>query len=72
MLGGALLGQKKYPDGEPLLLAGYEGMKKQEKTIPPEGGTRIPDTIKRLVRLYEAMGKLVRSFRPEPSVSCRA
>ncbi len=27
MLGGALLGQKKYADAGPLLLAGYEGMK---------------------------------------------
>jgi tetratricopeptide (TPR) repeat protein len=29
-LGGALLGQKKYADAEPLLLKGYEGMKKRE------------------------------------------
>src|SRR5262249_21360682 len=32
-LGAALLGQKKYADAEPLLLAGYEGMKQREKTI---------------------------------------
>src|SRR5262245_48599728 len=35
VLGGALLGQKKYADAEPLLLAGYEGMKKREVNIPP-------------------------------------
>jgi tRNA A-37 threonylcarbamoyl transferase component Bud32 len=29
MLGGALLGQKKYAEAEPLLLAGYEGMKQR-------------------------------------------
>src|SRR5205807_2365895 len=27
MLGGALLGQKKYPEADPLLLQGYDGMK---------------------------------------------
>jgi hypothetical protein len=37
LLGGALLGQKKYADAEPLLLAGYEGLKQREKTIPPQG-----------------------------------
>jgi hypothetical protein len=57
LLGGALLGQKKYADAEPLLLAGYEGMKQREKTIPPQGNTRIPEAIERLVQLYEATDK---------------
>ncbi len=57
MLGGALLGQKKYADAEPLLLAGYEGMKQREKTIPPPGKVRIPEAVERLVQLYEAMDK---------------
>ena len=35
LLGGALLGQKKFAEAEPLLLAGYEGLKLREKTIPP-------------------------------------
>jgi eukaryotic-like serine/threonine-protein kinase len=51
-LGGALLGQKKFSDAEPLLLKGYEGMKIREKTIPPQGGTRIPEAIDRLIDLY--------------------
>ena len=42
LLGGALLGQKKYADAEPLLLKGYEGMKQREKTIPPRDATRSP------------------------------
>ncbi len=57
LLGGALLGQKKYADAEPLLLAGYEGMKQREKTIPEQGKVRIPEAIERLVQLYEATGK---------------
>jgi len=43
MLGGALLGQKNYADAEPLLLAGYEGMKQQEKTIPTQANTPSTD-----------------------------
>jgi serine/threonine protein kinase/Tfp pilus assembly protein PilF len=51
-LGEALLGQKKYADAEPPLLAGYAGMKKREKTIPPQGQLRLPKAANRLVELY--------------------
>jgi serine/threonine protein kinase/TPR repeat protein len=54
MLGGSLLGQKKYAEAEPLLLAGYEGMKQREVSIPPEGKPRLRETLERLVQLYEA------------------
>jgi WD40 repeat protein len=54
MLGGALLGQKKYAEAEPLLLKGYEGMKAREKTIPPQGKVRLTEAAERLVELYEA------------------
>ena len=57
MLGGALLGQKKYAEAEPLLLAGYEGMKQWEKTIPPQAGTRIPEALDRLIELSTATNK---------------
>jgi hypothetical protein len=57
MLGGALLGQKKYAEAEPLLLKGYEGMKEREKTIPPQGKTRIPEALDRLIELYTATKK---------------
>jgi tetratricopeptide (TPR) repeat protein len=57
MLGGALLGQKKYAEAEPLLLAGYEGMKQREKSIPPQGKIRLPQAVERLVQLYEALDK---------------
>ena len=56
MLGGALLGQKKYAEAEPLLLKGYEGMKAREKTIPPQGKVRLTEAAERLVQLYEATG----------------
>jgi hypothetical protein len=57
MLGGALLGQKMYADAEPLLRAGYEGMKKQEAKIPPQGQVRIPEALERLVQFCEATDK---------------
>jgi len=57
LLGGALLGQKKYADAEPLLLAGYEGMKQREKTIPPQGQVRLPEALDRLIELSTATHK---------------
>jgi tetratricopeptide (TPR) repeat protein len=57
-LGGALLGQKKFTEAEPLLLSGYEGMKQREGKIPPQGKVRLSEAIERLVQLYETWGKL--------------
>jgi eukaryotic-like serine/threonine-protein kinase len=56
MLGGALLGQKKYAEAEPLLLSGYEGMKRRAATIAPPGRIRLTEAVQRLVALYEATG----------------
>jgi hypothetical protein len=53
-LGGSLLGQEKYADAEPLLIAGYEGMKQRITTIPPQGNDRLPEALGRLIQLYEA------------------
>jgi WD40 repeat protein/serine/threonine protein kinase len=57
MLGGALLGQKKYTEAEPLLLAGYAGMKERANTIAPMEQDRLNEAVERLVQLYEATGK---------------
>jgi len=48
LLGGALLGQKKYAEAEPQLLKGYEGMKNRKNTIPKVGEPRIPEALDRL------------------------
>ncbi len=57
LLGAALLGQKKYSEAEPLLLAGYEGMKQREATIPPPFKIlHLIEALERLVQLYEATG----------------
>jgi serine/threonine protein kinase len=57
MLGGALLGLKKYAEAETLLLAGYEGMKQREKTLPEQGKIRIPEALDRLIELSTATNK---------------
>jgi eukaryotic-like serine/threonine-protein kinase len=57
MLGGAMLGQKKYAEAEPLLLAGYEGMKQREAKIPPEGKVCLSEALERLIELAKEQGK---------------
>ncbi len=57
MLGRTLVGQMKYAEAEPLLLKGYEGLKARETSIPPEGGTRIPEALDRLIELFTATNK---------------
>jgi hypothetical protein len=37
---------------------GYEGLKQCEKTIPPEGSTRIPEALDRFIDLYTATNEL--------------
>jgi serine/threonine protein kinase/tetratricopeptide (TPR) repeat protein len=57
LLGGSLLGQKKYADAEPLLLSGYEGLKQRENTIPAIDKGRLTEVLERLVQLYDATGQ---------------
>ena len=57
MLGGALLGQKKYAEAEPLLKAGYEGMKKRAEKLPPGSKDRLAQALDRLIELPEATNK---------------
>jgi hypothetical protein len=57
MLGGALAGQKKFQEAEPLLVEGYSGMKEREAKIPPAAKTRLSEAIRRLIDLYTAWEK---------------
>jgi hypothetical protein len=56
-LGGSLLGQKNYAEAEPLLRAGYEGLKQREATIPAASKKYLTEALERLVQLYDAWGK---------------
>jgi hypothetical protein len=54
VLGGSLIGQKKYADAEPLLLAGYEEMMQREAKLPPQGKIRLTGALERLGQLQHA------------------
>lgn len=55
MLGGALLGQKKFADAEPLLLSGYAEMLQRAAKIPAQTKEmRLQEATGRLVELFEA------------------
>jgi tetratricopeptide (TPR) repeat protein len=53
LLGGSLLGQKKYAEARPLLLTGYEGMKQRENLIPAVGKPRLKEALQRLVQFCQ-------------------
>jgi serine/threonine protein kinase/tetratricopeptide (TPR) repeat protein len=53
VLGGALLGQKKYVEAEPLLLQGYEGLKRTGGGQAAGWQFRLPEAGERVVRFYE-------------------
>jgi serine/threonine protein kinase/tetratricopeptide (TPR) repeat protein len=56
-LGACLLGRKAYPEAEPLIISGYEGMKAREAKIPWQAKPRLNAAAERVVTLYEAWGK---------------
>ena len=66
LLGGALAGQKKFQEAEPLLVEGYFGMKDREANIPPAAKTRLPEAVQRLIDLYIAWD------RPEDAAQWQA
>jgi serine/threonine protein kinase/tetratricopeptide (TPR) repeat protein len=53
VLGGILLGQKKYAEAEPLLVQGYEGMKLGEWALIGSWRFRLTEAGERVVRYYE-------------------
>jgi serine/threonine protein kinase len=56
-LGGSLMGQGKFAEAEPLVLAGFEGLKAREAKIPAPVKSRLSEAAARIVKLYEAWGK---------------
>ena len=58
MLGASLLGQKKYAEAEPLLLAGYTGMKDRADKIPAQCKVQLTHALERIVDIYTAWGKM--------------
>jgi hypothetical protein len=56
-LGGSLLGQGRYAESEPLLRAGYDGIKAQETDLSALDRARFAEAADRLARLCEATGR---------------
>jgi hypothetical protein len=56
LLGQALLGQRKYTDAEPLLLAAYQALRHEAETAP-ECRADLAEVVERLVQLYQAWDK---------------
>ncbi|MFA6045567.1 MAG: tetratricopeptide repeat protein, partial [Phycisphaerales bacterium] len=56
LLGGALMGQGRFAEAEPLLLAGYEGIVQREASLPA-GSPRLVEAVDRLVTLYSKLEK---------------
>ena len=56
-LGAALAGQKRYTEAEPLIVAGYKGMKSHETSMPSWATHRLHEAGERVVRMYEAWDK---------------
>ncbi len=57
LLGGALLGQGRYADADPLIVAGYERIKAREPRIAAPERFRVLEAAVRVVRLYEEWKK---------------
>jgi len=54
LLGESLLGQNRWADAGPLLLSGYEGMKRLEDKIMARDRVRLREALQRLAK-FEAM-----------------
>jgi len=54
LVGGALLGQRKYSEAEPLLVQGYEGMRQRERMIDAGFKHWLAKAGDRLVSFYDA------------------
>ena len=63
LLGAALAGLEKYDDAEPLLLAGFEGMKAREPQMPPRARSRLRAAADCLSRLYDSTAKPAEATR---------
>jgi tetratricopeptide (TPR) repeat protein/tRNA A-37 threonylcarbamoyl transferase component Bud32 len=54
LLGGSLVGQRKYAEAEPLIVGGYEGMQARAARIPVLVRFRLRAAAERVIQLYEA------------------
>ncbi|MBK8099516.1 MAG: serine/threonine protein kinase [Planctomycetes bacterium] len=56
-LGSALLGQRRFAEAEPLLLAGAEGLLQRVESMPAGARFRVREAVSRVVDLYVQWGE---------------
>jgi tetratricopeptide (TPR) repeat protein len=57
LLGTSLVGQQRYPEAEPLVISGYEGLVQRQTSLPRGLGSELADAADRIAQLYRAWGK---------------
>jgi eukaryotic-like serine/threonine-protein kinase len=57
LLGGCLLGRKRFGEAEPTLLAAFDGLRARAKNMPAIHKDRLPNAARRVVTLYDHWGK---------------
>jgi tetratricopeptide (TPR) repeat protein len=57
LLGGILLDQERYAEAEPLLVGGYDGLKRREARIPAHDRQCLKETAHHAVELYESTAR---------------
>lgn len=57
LLGESLVAQKRFSEAEPLLLAGYDGLRQRETSVPAVSKPTIDRAAEWLARLYSEEGK---------------
>jgi serine/threonine protein kinase len=62
-LGACLVGLKRYAEAEPLLLDGYEGMRKRRADIPAASRPRLVEAAERVIHYYEVTKQPERAAR---------
>lgn len=57
MLGGCLLGLGEIDEAESYIISGYNGLKAQEKDIPPQYKPRVAEALEPVIDFYQARGQ---------------
>ena len=70
-LAAAFWARRSTRDAEPLLIAGYQGMKQRETTIGSQGKPRLTEALERLVQLYDATNKPDEAARRRKELEAR-
>jgi eukaryotic-like serine/threonine-protein kinase len=57
MLGASIAGQKRFQEGEPLVVSAYQELVQRTKAIPPANASVVDQAGQRVIQLYRDWGK---------------